>query len=224
MSNKYEYIVGNIYGCRKLLKTFYDIDKKRLMAISECIYCNNQREHRASELNNSKTNSCQCRIVKHGMNRTKIYSIYSNMKDRCFNSNHHEFYNYGGKGVSICNEWLGENGFETFMEWAYSHGYIEGLSIDRINENGNYEPENCQWLTRSENTIKANKTCQHRKANKGTYYGISPCDKYYEFDNANQFAKENDLVAGCIRQVANNQKKSHKGWKFGFVNELKETS
>lgn len=153
------------------------------------------------------------------MNKTKIYSIYANIKYRCFNPNHHEFHNYGGKGVTMCEEWLGKDGFINFYNWAITHGYKEGLSIDRIDENGNYEPTNCQWITKSENTIKANKTSQHRKANKGTYYGIDPDGNRYEFDNANQFAREHELNASNIRQTANGQKHTHKGWMFGFVNE-----
>lgn len=158
--------------------------------------------------------------IKHGMYKTKIYSVYANIKYRCYNSNHHEFHNYGGKGVVMCDEWLGENGFINFYEWASNNGYKEGLTIDRLDSNGNYEPDNCQWITRSENTIKANKTCQHRKANKGTYYGISPDNVYYEFDNASQFGREHELNSKMIRKVVNNGCKTYKQWRFGFVNEI----
>ena len=157
---------------------------------------------------------------KHGLSNTKIYSIYHNMKDRCYNSNHHEFYNYGGKGIQICNEWLGDNGFINFYNWSTNNGYVEGLSIDRVDSSGNYEPNNCQWITRGENTAKSNKICQHRRADKGTYYGISPDGIKYEFENANSFAKEHGLNAGNVRQVANGEKHTHKGWIFGFISEL----
>ena len=120
----------------------------------------------------------------------------------------------------MCDEWLGENGFSSFYKWALDNGYQEGLTIDRIDENGNYEPSNCQWITRSENTIKANKTCQHRKADKGTYFGISPNGEYYEFDNAAEFGRNNNLSPAMIRNVANGKNKIHKGWRFGFVNEV----
>ena len=111
-----------------------------------------------------------------------------------------------------------------FMNWSYKSGYVEGLSIDRIDSNGNYEPNNCQWITRSENTIKANKTSQHRKANKGTYYGISPSGEKYEFENAAQFGRDHDLNDNRIRQIANSSKGMHKGWRFGFVSELNKES
>lgn len=218
MGRKYEYIIGHIYGLRKLIRIYRD-DKNVEIAETECVLCGNIKHCKAYEIHHEKHTSCICQNVKHGMNRTKIYSTYANMKYRCYNPNAHEFYNYGGKGVTVCDEWLGENGFENFYSWALKNGYKEGLSIDRIDENGNYEPSNCQWLTVSENTTKANKTCQHRKANKGTYYGFDPNGNRYEFDNANEFAKEHNLYAGCVRQVANGEKKTHKGWTFGFINE-----
>lgn len=99
-------------------------------------------------------------------------------------------------------------------EIGKTYGIRKLLRIFR-NENGNYEPHNCQWITVSENTIKANKTCQHRKANKGTYYGVDPNGIIYNFQNANQFAREHNLNPGRVRQVGKHEKKSHHGWKLG---------
>lgn len=214
------YNIGDVHGCRKLIDTFYDKASKRKMAITKCIYCKTVKNMRLSDFVNNIAVSCQCRNIKHSMNRTKIYSIYANIKYRCYNSNCHEYHNYGGKGVLVCDEWLGDNGFSNFYKWALENGYKEGLTIDRIDSNGNYEPANCQWITRSENTIKANKTKQHRKANKGTYYGVSPNNEYYEFDNASQFGREHNLNSAIIRRIANGQGKTHKNWRFGFINEI----
>jgi hypothetical protein len=66
------------------------------------------------------------------------------MKMRCYNENNNDFKYYGGRNIKICNEWL--NDFKVFREWAINNGYKEGLSIDRIDVNGNYEPNNCQWI------------------------------------------------------------------------------
>ena len=74
MNTKHEYIIGNIYGCLKLLKLFRE--NNQLMAEVECVHCHKIKTKRARELYNKKTNSCICRTIKHGMNRTKIYSIY----------------------------------------------------------------------------------------------------------------------------------------------------
>lgn len=216
MNKKYEYITGNIYGILKL-KEVYRNDKNRLTALTECVKCGKQKILRASDLYNTKSNSCSCQSKKHNYSGTKIYSIYHNIKDRCFNQKNHAYDNYGGRGIKMCDLWLDD--FLEFKNWSDKNGYMEGLSIDRIDVNGDYEPDNCRWVTLSENVAFANKHNARRKANKGRYYGYSPKGEYYEFDNANEFARLYNLNAGCVRAVANGRKNTHKQWKFGFVNE-----
>lgn len=215
---KHEYIIGNIYGVKKLLK-LYRNNKNRLRAEVECIHCYKISQMNASDLYRDSYISCTCLRHNKDYPKERLYGTYHNMKYRCYNPNAQEYYNYGGKGVRVCNEWLGEDGYKHFREWALSHGYQEGLSIDRIDSDGNYEPGNCQWLTIGENTAKSNRIIQHRFANKGEYYGIDPDGNEYTFNNASEFARNNGLHAGCVRQVANGEKKQHKGWKFGFVSE-----
>ena len=74
------------------------------------------------------------------------------MKRRCYNPNCTQYKYYGGKGVKVCVEWLE---YEEFKAWAIANGYADNLTIDRIDSNGNYEPENCQWITMSENIARA---------------------------------------------------------------------
>lgn len=123
-----------------------------------------------------RTKSCGCitkentvnrnkSIAKHGLSNTKLYHIYNKMRARCYNSQNKDYKYYGGKGISIHEEWLhSETGFITFYNWSYANGYIEGLSIDRIDSNGSYEPSNCRWVTTSENIAKRNR--EHSKKNK----------------------------------------------------------
>ncbi len=86
---------------------------------------------------------------------TEIVGIYLNMKQRCCNKNCKAYSIYGGRGIIICDEWLNTtNGFKNFYEWSMNNGYCPGLSIDRIDNDGNYEPNNCQWISRGRNSSK----------------------------------------------------------------------
>lgn len=82
---------------------------------------------------------------KHGLKNTRIYRIYHNMITRCVNPNTDHFNRYGGRGIIVCDEW--KNNFQSFYDWAMNHGYSDDLTLDRINNDGNYEPDNCRWVT-----------------------------------------------------------------------------
>lgn len=100
------------------------------------------------------TKSCGCyrrdKVTKHNDWHNRVYKIYHAMLTRTKNPNHSEYKNYGGRGIIVCDEWLGEDGYKNFKEWALKNGYRDDLSIDRINVNSNYEPSNCRWATRKE--------------------------------------------------------------------------
>jgi len=88
---------------------------------------------------------------------TRLYKIWGSMKGRCCNPNDRDYKQYGGRGITVCNEWI--DSFVVFQEWAYANGYREYLSIDRKDNNGNYEPSNCRWITIEEqNRNKSNLT------------------------------------------------------------------
>jgi len=84
---------------------------------------------------------------KHGMTKTRLYSIWHCMRKRCNNANSDAYHNYGGRGIKICPEW---DNFLVFHEWALNSGYSDKLTIDRKDNNGNYTPDNCKWSTRKE--------------------------------------------------------------------------
>lgn len=129
-------------------------------------------------LKSGNTKSCGCirretaaaqgkANITHGnshSNRTRLYTIWCGMRQRCNNEHREAYALYGGKGVKVCEEW---NDFRVFREWALTHGYNDTLSIDRINHNGNYCPDNCRWITLSENVARANKNHSTRKVIRG---------------------------------------------------------
>lgn len=86
------------------------------------------------------------------MTNTRLYTIWSNMKKRCYNPNREAYKWYGRKGIKVCDEW---QEFVPFMQWALNNGYTEELVLDRKDSSKNYDPNNCQWITNSENSIKA---------------------------------------------------------------------
>lgn len=94
--------------------------------------------------------------IKHGGaangRKNRLYHIWAGMKNRCSRKELPDFKYWGGKGITVCHEW---HDFANFSNWSLSNGYMDGLSIDRINSYGNYEPKNCEWVTKSENSRRA---------------------------------------------------------------------
>lgn len=113
---------------------------------------------RGCNLKSGATRSCGCEKVlhpnrtTHGGTNTRLYKIWKHMRTRCKNPNDLTYNDYGGRGITICNEW---DDFEEFRNWSLEHGYTDDLSIDRVDYNGNYCPDNCRWtdaLTQANNT------------------------------------------------------------------------
>ena len=225
MSQNYEYEIGRVYGLKRLISLDHVMGEDgyfHTLATVECVNCGKKSIVRPDTLLYNKFTSCTCQLrTSGGASSTRLYGVYHNMKYRCNKETAQGYHNYGGRGIKVCEEWSGKDGFIKFQEWALSSGYREGLSIDRIDVNKGYSPENCRWITKSENTRLANidNRVQHRKADKGEYYGISPNGEFFRFWNASKFSKEHSLVAGYVRRAANLSRK-YNGWTFGFMQDL----
>ena len=108
--------------------------------------CGNVKSIKATELDRKRIKSCGCvHGFPHKYVNTPLYRSWYHMKDRCSNKNNKDFSYYGGRDISYCNEW---KKFPTFRDWAITNGFEKGLTLDRINADGNYEPNNCRWVTR----------------------------------------------------------------------------
>ena len=114
---------------------------------------------------------------------TRIYRIWQGMKKRCTNPNYEPYKNYGGRGITICDEWMNDS--KAFYKWAIEHGYDDDLQIDRINNDGNYEPSNCRWVTPKVNANNKRKTAYQIKIEKN--------DIHYKRQKFEFYAKEHNL-------------------------------
>ena len=126
--------------------------------------CGNEIICRLPNLKSGTTKSCGCyrkfvssnRRDCHHLQNTRIYRIWCGMKRRCYNKHNEHFDRYGGRGIIVCDEW--KTDFMNFYDWAMSNGYDDKLSIDRINNEGNYEPSNCRWANQKQQIVNSTAT------------------------------------------------------------------
>lgn len=137
--------------------------------------CGKENTVRYMHLTRGRIVSCGCyqkeNSTKHGLSRTPLYGVWSDMKQRCYSVNCSNREHYYDRGIKVCDEWLEK--FDNFAEWAFSSGYNPKLRIDRINTNGNYEPSNCRWVTPLQNIMNT----RSKKGSMSKYKGLTRIPK-----------------------------------------------
>lgn len=131
-----------------------------------------------------RDDQCSAAQYKHGHTGTPLYVVFNSMVSRCNNPSNKSFESYGGRGISVCEEWI--NSKEKFFEWSMANGYRPDLQIDRIDNNGNYEPSNCRWVT-----------CEENNNNRRSNIFISHLGKTQTIE---QWARELNISGSTIQQ------------------------
>ena len=158
-------VTGQKFGRLTVISRAENSKTGQVRWLCEC-ECGNQTVVQGADLRRGRTKSCGCwnseknskRSKTHGMTRSKIYRTWQGIKTRCFNQNNHKYSNYGGRGIAMFPEWI--NDFQKFYEYVSKlpHYGEDGYSLDRIDNNGNYEPNNLRFATTKEQSLNQRRT------------------------------------------------------------------
>lgn len=148
--------------------------RKYRFGLYKC-YCGVEFKTVIRNVKTGQTRSCGCynrQLIKeinttHGLSRHRLYRVWSVMLDRCENKNNKGYENYGARGITVCDEW--KTDFKSFYDWAIENGYQEGLTIDRIDNDNGYFPNNCRWTTKK---VQSRNTRQIMITNTSGYRGV----------------------------------------------------
>lgn len=217
-----------MFGRLKVLEELPERKNGHIVCLCKCI-CGNTKKVILNDLKSGRTLSCGC-LQKEQARKAKkkydfsdirqkrLYGVWKDIKQRCFNTKNKNFTYYGGRGITMCEEW--KNDFFCFYKWAINNGYEKGLSIDRKDNNGNYNPENCRWVTALQQSNNR-RTCLYFTMNGETKtlsewcreYGVSTSIVRHRMKYGMDFDKA--LKASPMRNIAitiNNETKTIVEW------------
>ena len=157
------------------------------------------------DLRSGRTVSCGCKRREGNKSNSfrfqhkdeSIARKYTNMKTRCYNPKYYLFQHYGGKGITVCDEWLGKNGFENFYHWSIKHGYKPELSLDRIDNAKGYSPDNCRWVSMKEQ--QNNRTNNHMITANGETHTMS---EWADISGISYWTIQRRISAGWDESIA----------------------
>ena len=166
--------------------------QKYRYGLYECQYCMNEWECSTTAIKNKRTKSCGCMLsnknTSHGLHSNRFYSTWNKMTHRCSNPKDVSYVNYGGRGIKVCEEWLDPKNFIVWCE--ETHPNIEGITLDRIDNDVGYSPENCRWADRTTQSINQRKY----KSNTSGFVGVKYNKKSSRWEaQVNVFGKRDYL-------------------------------
>ena len=147
-------MIGQKFGRLTVIEELSERNKHGKIVYKCICDCGNTVNASGHLLRNGTIKSCGCLRLEgrstHRKSGTRLYRILHHVKDRCYRTKNKDYQHYGDRGIKVCQEWLDD--FMSFYNWAINNGYQENLTIDRIDVNGNYEPDNCRWVDQKTQT------------------------------------------------------------------------
>ena len=212
---KYKYdLTGQKFG---KLTALYPVPDKAHRARWHCVCdCGNEKDVLQQNLSNGHVRSCGCilsdssleRIIRyndslgresHRKTKTRLYKIWIGMKSRCYYKRTESYKNYGKRGIKVCDEWL--HSYNAFSEWALQNGYDDSLTIDRIDPDGNYCPENCRWTTMSIQEFNKRMSSRNTSGTTGVSYNkaMKKWVAYIRKDGKQHYLGRYDCIDDAIK-------------------------